>query len=109
MANADANRRDLAVLHPDAGQTRARCRRYSDLGQCFDEQIFQPAQITMQILAAVAQVDDRIAHQLPRSVISRLSAAIDWEKRIREMSGAAQTGLVRRAADGVDRIVFEQE
>ena len=42
----------------------------------------------MQILSASAQIDDRIADQLPGAVIGRLAAAIDREKRMRKMRGA---------------------
>src|SRR5882724_1467848 len=109
MADADPDRRDLAVLYPNTGQSPASRRRYAGFGQGFDEQIFKPAQVPMQILPAVAQVDDRIAHQLPRAVIGSLAAAVNRKQRIGKMRSATQTGLVRRAADRVDRIVFDQE
>ena len=70
---------------------------------------FDPAQIAMQVLAATPQVDDRITDQLPGSMIGGLAAAVDREKGMRQMSGAAQTGLVRRAPDGVDRLVLEKK
>src|SRR3954469_24059564 len=45
MANADADRSDLTILHPNAGQAGARSGRKAAPGQSFHEQIFQPAQI----------------------------------------------------------------
>ena len=62
----------------------------------------------MQILAVTAQVDDRITDQLSRAVIGRLAAAVDREKRMRQMRRAAQTRLIGRATNGVNRLVFEK-
>ena len=38
----------------------------------------------MQILSAMAQIDDRIADQLSRPMIGRLAAAIDRKKWMRQ-------------------------
>ena len=86
MPDADADRGDLSIFDPDAGQARPGRGGDPDFGQGFDQQLFQPAQITMEILAASAQVDDRIADQLARPVIGRLSAAIDRKERMRQMA-----------------------
>jgi hypothetical protein len=63
----------------------------------------------VEVLPALAQVDDRIAHQLTGAVISRLAPAIDRKKRMRQMPNAPQTRLVRRPADGVNRLMLQQE
>ena len=76
--------------------------------QQLDEQPFDPAQITMQILAVAAEVEKKIADQLPRPVIGRLTAPIDFEKRMRQMLRAPQTRLIGGASDRVNRVVFEQ-
>src|ERR1051326_2406632 len=109
MANTDTDRRDLAILHPDASQTTTRRRRYANPGQRLDEQIFEPAQISMQILAAVSQIDDWIADQLARAVVGCLAAAINGKQWMRKMLCTAQTRLVGRATDRVNWIVFEQK
>src|SRR5712692_10959133 len=63
----------------------------------------------MQILPAAAKIDNQIAHELPRSMIGRLAAAVDRKKWMRQMRSAQQTRFVRRAPDGVNRFVLEQE
>src|SRR4051794_5997772 len=103
MAHANADRRDLAVLDPDAGQTDSRGRRDPGFGQGFHEQLLQPAQVSMQILAAPPQVEDRVTDQLSRSMIGGLAAAVDREERMREMARPAKTRLIGGAADRVNR------
>ena len=108
MPHADADRGDFALLDPDAGQAGA--GRGVDLvgREQLDQERFDPAQIAMQILPVAAQIEEKITDQLPGPVISRLPAAVDRDKRMRQMRGAAQARLIGRAADGVNRIVFEQ-
>ena len=62
----------------------------------------------MQILPVTAEIEEKIADQLPGPVISRLPAAIDRDERMRQMRGAAQTRLIGGAADGVNRLVLEK-
>ena len=109
VTHADSDRRNFATRHPDTGQTVARRRGDAVVRQQFDQQSFNPAQITMQILSATAKIDDGITDELTGSVIGRLPAAVDRKKRMRQMRAAAQTRLVRCATDGVNRIVFEKQ
>src|SRR2546423_284993 len=109
MADADSDRRDLPVLHPHAGQTRPSRGGNGGLGQRFDEQSFEPAQITMQILAAAPQIDHWIADQLSRPMIGRLSAAVNRKQRMGQKRAVAQTRLVRRPSDRVNWIMLEQK
>ena len=76
----------LRSFDPDAGKAVA--RRGVDLvaRQQLDEQRFDPAQIAMQILAVTTKIEKKITDQLSRTVIGRLPAAIDREKRMRQMS-----------------------
>src|SRR5207245_4791993 len=60
-------------------------------------------------LSAEAKIDNRIAHELPRFMIGRLAAAVDRKKWMRQMRSAQLTRFVRRAPDGVNRFVLEQE
>ena len=62
MSHADANRRDFSFLNPNAGQSFTTLRFNFDPGQKFDQQSFNPAQIFVQILSAIAQIDNRITH-----------------------------------------------
>ena len=64
MPHPYSDRRDLAgcldhfaVLHPDAGEAIARRCRDLALGEYLDEKRFDPAQITMQILAVPAMIE----------------------------------------------------
>ena len=85
MANADPDRHDLAMAGPNTGETFALLRLDFVAGEKFDQRLLEPAQVAMQILPAPAKIDNRIAHQLAGAVISRLTAAIDCEKRMRQM------------------------
>src|SRR5215469_12779667 len=121
MANADANGSDLAVFYPNSRERFASHRGNAVFGQHFNEQLLEPAQIFMQILAASAKIDNWIAHQLARSVIRRLPATIDRKKWMWQMRRAeftiptwsgpcgGQTGSIRSAADSVNRFMLEQK
>ena len=85
MPNADSDRRDLAIANPNPGETFAPCPDNFVAREKFDQRLFEPAQIAMQILAAPAKIDNRVTHQLTGTVIGRLPAAIDREQRMRQM------------------------
>ena len=55
MANADANGSDLAVADPNAGKRFPPGRSNPVFREKFNEQLLEPAQISMQILTASAQ------------------------------------------------------
>ena len=80
----------------------------SGFGKYFHQQRFKPTEITMQILPALAQVDDRITNQLSGPMISCLAPAIDQEEKMRKMCDVSEARLVTGAADGVDRIVLQE-
>src|SRR5580693_6876279 len=63
----------------------------------------------MQIPAARAQIENRVTNQLTGSVIGRLAAPVGFEDRMGEFVNNAQARLVEKAANGVDRFVFEQD
>ncbi len=105
--------RHLALRRPDAGET---CSK-EDLQPLFDESAgerpFESAQIAPRRNPAAAQVDDRVADDLPRPMIGRATAAI----RVDE-SHAAALELGRRnsylslpptAAHSHHRWVLQQE
>src|SRR5258707_2353812 len=85
MAHADADRCDLAFADPNAGESLALRRGNFVISEKFDEQSLEPAQMAMQVLAAPAKIDNCVAHQLSRSVVSRLAAAVDGKKGIGKM------------------------
>src|SRR5713226_5308376 len=109
IANAHANGRDLAIFNPDAGQTRTRLRCDFVDRERFDQKLFQPAQIAVEILPAPAQINNWITNQLAGTVIGRLATAVDGKKRMRQMSCVDQARLIRRSADRVNRFVLEKK
>src|SRR5437762_10271770 len=121
MPHTNANGSDLAVLYPNSCERFASRRGNAVFGQHFNEQLLEPAQIFMQIIAAPAKIDNGIAHELARSMICCLAATIDREKWMRQMCGpefaiptwsgscSGQTGLIRSAPDCVNRFMLEQK
>src|SRR5437016_13037062 len=107
MSHAYTDGRDFSFLNPNTGQPRSTLRFNFEFAQKFDQQTFNPAQILVQILSAIAQIDNRITHQLARSVIGRLPATIDLKKWMRQMRSTAQAGLVRCPTDGVNGNLFD--
>src|SRR5204863_7999581 len=109
MSHAHTNRRDFSFLNPNAGQSFTTLRFNVEARQKFDQQSFNPAQIFVQILSAIAQVYNRITHQLSRSVISGLPATTNLKKWMRQMRSTAQTRLVRCPTNGINGIMFETQ
>jgi len=62
MANADADRSDLAIFGPNSGKRFASLRGNFLLSEKVYQQLLEPAQIFVQILTASAQIDNRITH-----------------------------------------------
>ena len=60
----------------------------------------------MQVAPTRVEIEDGIASELSRPVVGRLPAAIGLEDGMRE--GFAQTRAVACAADGVNRVVLEE-
>src|SRR5438874_13429749 len=121
MPHTDANGSDLAVLYPNSCERFASRRGNAVFGQHFNEQLLEPTQIFMQIIAAPAKIDNRIAHQLAGSMICCLAATIDRKKWMRQMRGTkfsistrsgscgGQTGLIWSTPDCVNRLMLEQK
>ena len=76
--DADAERRDLAVLdpHADVLAVLAGDRADPELGERLDQDALEVVRVLAQILAVVAQVEDRVADELPGPVPGRAAAAI---------------------------------
>src|SRR6202158_3612008 len=73
----DADRCDLLAPGPDSCEARlARLRIYAELAQVIDQRLLEPFQVLRNRQAEFSQVEDRIAGQLPRTVIGRLAAAV---------------------------------
>src|SRR4029077_213580 len=88
MANANTDRSDLAIFDPNSCERIASLRGNVVSGEKIDEQLLEPAQIFMQILAASPQVDNWITHQLARPVIRTLPHAVDRKEPMRQIRAA---------------------
>ena len=109
VANAHADRRDLAFGNPHAGQPSSRLRRDPERGKQLDHHLLDPAKIAVQVLSASSQINNRITDELPGPMIGCLAATINREKRMRKVRGTAQARLIRRPANRVNRLVLEQK
>jgi len=79
-ADVHADGGDLALLHPDAGATGNAARRQAELRQCIDNHLLEPAHVGDHVPPPLAEVEDRVAHQLSGTVIGDVAAAVRLEK-----------------------------
>ncbi len=109
MPDADADGGDFPVRDPGPGEALAPAGRDAEGGAGANEQFLEGAQIAVEVLAMVAQVQDGIADKLAGPVVSGLPAATDLDDGIGKVRGAPQAGLVRGAADCVNGVVLEEQ
>src|ERR1700734_2697862 len=109
MPDTNADRGDFPVRDPCPGKPLAPAGRDAECGTDPDEQLLKRAEVAVKVLAVIAQVKDRVADELARPVESSLPAAIDLDDGMGKVRRAAQAGLVRGAADGINRVMFEKE
>ena len=109
FADADAEGGDFAVADPDAGEAFLAGGGDVVVGEGADEGFLEEAEVGVEVLAVVAEVEDGVADELAGAVIGALAAAIDFDDGMRESGGLAEAGLVAGAADGVNGMVFEEE
>src|SRR5436853_1803965 len=117
MVNANYVGSNLSVAYPNSSKQFTPRRSNFEFSEKINEQLFELAQIFMQILTASAQIDNRITHELSRPVISGLAATIDGENGMRQMAGVqfatanpswgGQTRSIRRPSDRVNRFMLE--
>ncbi len=88
--HAHADGRDLAVRDPHPRQPLAPCADDPVPGQRGDEHFLQEPQVNVQVAPALAEVEDGIADELARAVVSRLAAAMDRLDRVRQGGGRAK-------------------
>ena len=74
----DADRGDLLLPRPDADELLALPRLGGDavVGQGADQHLLEVADVAPDVPPVGAEVDDRIADELPRAVVGDLAAAI---------------------------------
>lgn len=109
LAHSYADACNFAILHPYAGEARAPSSGHSVVGEGGDERFLQGAEVGMEILAVVSQVENGVAHQLARAVVGGLTAAVDLNDGMRKVNRFAKAALVASAANGVDGRMFEEE
>src|SRR5205823_13038205 len=79
-AERDADRGDLALADPHAGQPRAPPRRDAESGERRDEDTLEHVEVPAHIGPEGAEPDDRVAHQLPGAVVGDLATAVRAER-----------------------------
>ena len=107
--NADADGGELAVFHPDAGESVTSICWNAEALAGADDGVLQSAEVGVEIFFPFAEVEDRVADELAGAVIGGLAAAADFENRVGQGVAGAEGGLVAQSSDRVDRSVFEQE
>ncbi len=100
---------ELAVLHPHAGHALAAACGNPKLPASGDERVLDEAEVEMKVAAARVEVEDGIADELPRAVVGGLAAAVCFENGMWQGCRRAEGGLVAQAADGIDRLMLQQE
>ena len=108
-AYTNPNTGDLAVFNPYPGEAFAAAGEDSEVGEGGHKGFLQEAQVGVQILPIVMQVENGIAHQLSGTVAGGLATTVDLEHRMRKVRGVAQAALIARSSDGIDRGVLQQE
>lgn len=104
---------DLAVLDPDAGRAGQTAGRQTELSQGVDEDLLEAAHIGDDVPPPVPQIENRVAHHLPRTVIGDVAAAVGFEKldtgALEHLRARQQVLAPPVAAHGDHVRVLEQE
>ena len=108
-AYTNPNTGDLAVFNPHSGEAFAAAGYDAEVGEGVHEGFLQDAQVGVQVLPVVLQVENGIADQLSGTVVGGLTTTVDLEYRMRKVRGVSQTALIARSPDGIDRCVLQQE
>jgi hypothetical protein len=107
--DADADARKLPIANPYTRESVHSPGLYAETGTDIEQKVFDGAQVDVQVLSALTQVEDGVTDELAWAVIGCLSATIgdmDW---MRQRRGFSQAGLIRGASNGVYGLVFEEE
>src|SRR5262249_40014812 len=108
-ADADADRGDLSLLDPDAGQTSDPPGTHPDGRERIDHHLLEGSYVPVHVLAMPAQVEDRIADQLPRSLIRDLPSPPRAHDRHRPVERVAEERRIAATTERVDRRMLEQQ
>ncbi len=105
-ADPNSNGRYFFSSDPHAGQTVSPRGHDIPFGQRCYQDVFKPTQVAMDIFAVVSQVQNGIAHQLPRPVKRHLPAATDTMDRY--PTGVEQIFFITPTAQRKHRGMFEE-
>src|SRR5437773_8866029 len=83
MANTYANGSNLAIADPDSGKRFTSRSGNPVSAEKLNEQSLDQPQILVQILTTSSEIENRISHKLPGSIICRPTATMSCEKRTR--------------------------
>ena len=72
--DTDADRGDLTALNPDTGFAALPFRVHSPSGQGQNQDFFQVAQEAVKIFTSLVQVNQRISHDLTRTMVGGIAA-----------------------------------
>ncbi len=107
------DRGDLLVTDPDARVTRLALGRDAEVGERVDEHTFECPHVRHDVAQSVAPVgegDDRVADQLPGTVIRDVAAAIRTHEVGTDVRRRHQhVGRIGRGAEGEHVRVFEEQ
>ena len=104
------DRRQLAALEPDPGEPIDPLALQIQTRQHIDHHLLELAQIQVQVSAVALQIEHRVEHQLARSVVGHLAAAVNAMQGQGRCGGIeAQKGLRSAAAQGVAGLMLKQE
>ena len=77
--DANADRRELLIRHPGAGQPRHTLRVHAEFRDGGDHHLLEIANVAMDVAPVRPQIDDRITHQLAGAVVGHVAAAAGFE------------------------------
>ena len=106
LFHADTDGGHFAIINPHAGQSFSTLGFHAPMSTTGDKNVFDHAQMHMQILPARSQVENGIANQLPWSVLGCLATTVRLHNRMRQPCRIAQRRLITQSTDRIDRLVL---
>lgn len=109
FADADADGCELAIFHPDSGESVAATGLHTEALAGTDERFFEFPQVFVKIFAAWCEIEDRVADELAGAVVGGLAAAVRLMDGVREGGWITQGRAVAETANRVNRQVLQQK
>jgi hypothetical protein len=108
-ANANTDARQLPIADPDSSEPVTSPGVDAETAADVKQEIFNRTQIDVQVLSALAQVEDRVANKLTGTMVGGLATSVGDVDRVRKRKCFSETGLIGSATDCVNRFVFQEE